>query len=119
MRILADENVPGPLIGALKERGHDVLSAKESLRAADDRAVLRRAQDESRVVVTFDKDFGELAFHAGLTASCGVVLFRLSGANPVEDNARALAALESRARWAGWFAVVTDTLIRLRPLPQS
>ncbi len=118
MHILADENVPGPMIRALRERGHDVLSVKESLRGADDPMVLRRAQEDSRLLVTFDKDFGDLAFHTRLPAACGVVLFRLSGASPAEDKARALSVLEDRADWGGWFAVVTDTLIRLRPLPK-
>jgi len=118
MRILAEENVPRPVVDALRERGHDVLNLREILRGADDRTVLRRAQADSRVVLTFDKDFGELAFRAGLPAACGVVLFRLSGASPDEDHARAPAALESRQAWAGFFAVVTDTLIRLRPLPE-
>jgi len=118
MRILADENVPGPVIRALREGGHDVLSVKESCRGADDRTVLCRAQAGECLVVTFDKDFGELAFRAGLPAACGIVLFRLSGRHPAEDNARMLAALESREDWAGWFAVVTDSLIRLRPLPE-
>lgn len=119
MRILSDENVPGPLIRTLRERGHDVLSVKESFRGADDTTVLRRAREDSRLLVTFDKDFGELAFHGGLTAAPGVVLFRLSGASPAEDSARALSVLEGRSDWTGWFAVVTATLVRLRPLPQS
>ncbi len=119
MRFLADENVPGPVIRALRERGHDVLSVREVLRSSDDRTVLRRAQGDGRVVLTYDKDFGELAFRAGLPATCGVVLFRLSGNSAKEDQARALAALESRQEWAGAFAVVTDALIRLRPLPES
>jgi hypothetical protein len=39
---------------------------------------LERAQREGRVVMTFDKDFGELAFRHGLAASVGVVLFRIT-----------------------------------------
>ena len=86
MRILANENFPGPVIAALRERGHDVLSVKATMRGADDPAVLRRAQADDRLVVTFDKDFGELAFRFGLPASSGVVLFRLSGTNPSDDK---------------------------------
>ena len=118
MRMLADENLPGPVIRGLREHGHDVLSVKEELRGADDRTVLRVAQEEGRLIVTFDKDFGELIFRKGLPSSCGVILFRLSGKNPEEDNERALTTLESREDWAGCFAVVTDTLIRLRSLPK-
>ena len=119
MRFLMNENVPGSVISALRERGHDVLSAKESLRGERDETLLVRAQAEKRLLVTQDKDFGELAFRARLPALCGIVLFRLSGADPDEDNRRILAALESDAEWTGHFDVVTPTRIRLRPLPQA
>ncbi|HEY3568778.1 MAG TPA: DUF5615 family PIN-like protein, partial [Thermoanaerobaculia bacterium] len=119
VRILANENFPVPLIRELRRRGHDVASVKEVMRGAEDRAVLARAQEESRLVVTFDKDFGELAYRFGLPASSGVILFRLSGSSPDIDNARALAALESGIEWAGCFAVVTDDRIRVRPLPNA
>ena len=74
-------------------------------------------QTEERIVVTHDKDFGELAFRAQLPASCGVMLFRLSGSKPETDNRRILEALESRTDWAGHFSVVRDDRIRMRPLP--
>ena len=43
MRLLVDENMPGTVIVELRERGHDVLSVKESMRGADDPDILRRA----------------------------------------------------------------------------
>jgi len=119
MRIVADENVAGPVVHVLRERGHDVLWVKESMRGAGDRAVLERARAEARLIVTFDKDFGELAVRSGLPATSGVVLFRLSGASPQDDNARVLAVLESRSDWSGHLAVVTGERIRMRPLPPS
>jgi predicted nuclease of predicted toxin-antitoxin system len=117
MRILANENVTATVIRELRLRGHDVLSVKESMRGDKDDAILARAQAEERLVVTHDKDFGELAFRSQLPASCGIVLFRLGGNNPDSDNRRALDALESRTDWAGHFSVVTDDRIRMRPLP--
>ncbi len=101
MRVLANENIPGPVVTALRQRGHDVLSVKDGMRGASDREILARAQRESRVVVTCDRDFGELAVRFGLPATCGVVLFRLSGSSPEVDNSRALAALDSRTDWVG------------------
>lgn len=86
------------------------------MRSERDEAVLFRAQAERRVVITHDKDFGELAFGHGLPASCGVVLFRLSGTDPENDNRRAVDALESRTDWEGHFAVVEEHRIRIRPL---
>jgi predicted nuclease of predicted toxin-antitoxin system len=116
MQILAHENVTATVIRELRQRGHDVLSVKESMRAESDHAILARAQAEKRLVVTHDKDFGELAFRFGLPAPCGVVLFRLSGADPASDNQRILDVLESRRDWPGQFSVVTDDRIRMRPL---
>jgi predicted nuclease of predicted toxin-antitoxin system len=119
MRLLANENVSATVIQALRQRGHDVLSAKESMRGESDSAVLQRARQEGRLVVTHDKDFGELAFRNCLPAECGILLFRLTGADPVSDNRRVLEAIESRQDWTAHFAVVTDDQIRIRPLPPA
>ena len=119
MRILADENVPGPVVRALREAGRDVLWAKQTMPGARDREVLARAQAELRLVVTYDKDFGELAVRLGLSAENGVVLVRLGGPSPEIDNARVVRALLGRDDWAGHFAVVTDDRVRLRRLPKG
>jgi hypothetical protein len=74
-------------------------------------------KEESRLVVTQDKDFGELAFHIGLPADCGIVLFRLSGSDPLADNRRMVEVISARTDWAGHFAVADDSHIRIRPLP--
>jgi len=117
MRWMIDENVSGTVIRLLREQGHDVLSVKESLRGGGDPHILARAQAEGRVLVTHDKDFGELAFRRGLPSSSGIVLLRLSGEDPVNDNRRILEVLKSRMDWAGRFAIVTDNRVRIRPLP--
>jgi predicted nuclease of predicted toxin-antitoxin system len=118
VRILANENIAGVVVQTLRAQGHDVLFAKESMRGEKDPAILQRAQAERRIVLTCDRDFGELAVRRGIPAECGVVLLRLSGSNPDTDNTRAVAALTSRGDWAGQFAVVTHDRIRLRPLPR-
>lgn len=117
MRMIVNENVSATVIGELRQRGPDVLSVKESMRSASDEAILARAQAEQRVVVTHDKDFGELAFRSRLPAACGIVLLRLSDPDRDTDNRRIIEALESRSDWAGHFAVVMDNRVRLRPLP--
>ena len=76
MRLLANENMAASVVKGLRAAGHDVLSAKESIAGANDDAVLKRAISETRVLLTFDKDFGELAFRSELPASCGVILVR-------------------------------------------
>lgn len=117
MRLLVNENVTSTVIRELRQRGHDVLSVKESMRSEQDPVILARAQSEKRIVLTHDKDFGELAFRSQLPAGCGVILCRLAGSDPDTDNTRILEALESQSDWAGHFSVVTDDRIRMRPLP--
>jgi len=82
MRYLTNENVSGTVIQELRRLEHDVLSVKESMRGERDLAILQRAQVEQRLVITHDKDFGELAFRSQQPASCGIILFRLSGPDP-------------------------------------
>ena len=116
MRLLADENMPGTVVEQLRAAGHDVLAAKESMRGAADPEILARAQAESRVLISHDKYFGELAFRSHLPAKCGVILFRLDGDDPDEDVRRMIQAVQSWSDWTGTFAVVEPYRIRLRPL---
>ena len=119
MRIIADENVSGTVIARRRALGHDVVSVKEQMRGASDEEVLLRAQAERRLVITHDKDFGELAFRFHLPSECRIVLFRLSGAAPEADNQRVVEVLESRRDWARRFAVVDDRKMRVRLLPRA
>ncbi len=119
MRILADENFPGDAVTALRERGHDVLWVRTDTPGISDRDVLARAQAEDRIVITFDKDFGELAFRRGLPATRGVILFRLAAPSPASVARLAAAALEARTDWAGHFSVIEVDRIRMTPLPEA
>ena len=84
-----------------------------------DDGILQRAQDDSRLVVTFDKDFGELAFRWGLSASCGVILFRLRMLSPEYVRDRVIQTLAERVDWTGHLFVVEEFRIRTRPLPEN
>jgi predicted nuclease of predicted toxin-antitoxin system len=117
MTFLADENFPRPAIEALRDAGFDVAWISEGQSGATDERVLARASAEGRTLLTFDKDFGELAFRRGLPAECGVVLFRLVPQTPAEVARIAAAAIRSPRTWAGHFSVVTRQRIRMTPLP--
>jgi predicted nuclease of predicted toxin-antitoxin system len=119
MRVLVDENMPWMVVVELRRAGHEVLSAMESMPAEPDEAILERARVESRLVITQDKDFGQLAFHARLPADCGIILFRLDGEDPESDRRRVLETLQCRQDWRGCFAVVTGDRTRIRPLPSQ
>lgn len=118
MRLLADENVPKATIEALRAEAFDVAWIREVAPGSSDRAVVARAILEDRVVVTLDKDFGELAFRAGLPATSGVVLVRPAVPLPDRITALALAALRSGRPVRGMFVVVDDAGVRERPLPK-
>jgi predicted nuclease of predicted toxin-antitoxin system len=62
-----------------------VLWARSVAPGSADTAVLDLAVRELRVLLTFDKDFGELAWRARLPASCGIILLRI----PMPPGARA------------------------------
>ena len=117
MRILANENFPGLAITALRARGHDVVWIRTDAPGSKDRDILQRAEAENRVLMTLDKDFGELAFRLKLPASSGVILFRITAPSPQSVVQKVLAALASRTDWLGHFSVVEDSRIRMRMLP--
>ena len=116
MRILADENFPGLSVQELRRLGHDVLWVRTAMPGARDDAILAWAQTEERLLVTLDKDFGELAFGMRLPASCGIVLFRMKMRDARASAIKIAKVLNSRSDWNGNFTVVEDGRIRMRPL---
>ena len=119
MKILANENFPRLAIEALRAAGHDVVWARTDMAGDEDHVILARAQSESRVVVTFDKDFGELAFRWGLPAECGVILMRFKLQSPAAARDRIVDVLQQRSDWTGNIAIIEESRIRIRPLPST
>lgn len=119
MRFLANENFPGAAVKLLEAAGHDVIWVRTAAPGTSDADVLAWAVREERILLTFDKDFGELAFRAGLPASCGIVLFRIPMSSPTNVAQTAVAVLESRTDWAGQFSVVEEHRVRMTRLPPS
>lgn len=118
MRILANENFPGEAVAALRAAGHDVVWVRTDAPGINDTLVLEWAQREERILITFDKDFSELAFRSRFPAVSGIVLFQILAPSSTAVAGAAVAALSSRADWAGHFTVVEDRRIRMRPLPR-
>lgn len=116
MRIHANENFPGDAVAVLRAHGHDVRWARTDSPGADDLWILEQAEAEQRIIVTFDKDFGEIAFRHRLPATCGIVLFRLAMGFPEDAVGVIVATLESRNDWPGHFSVVEKDRVRMRPL---
>jgi len=114
MRFLAGENFPAATVRALQEAGHDVARAMTTSPGISDLEVLAWMVHEGRILLTFDKGFGELARHAGLPAACGILLFRVPMPAP-DDVGRWIADLvTARDDWAGHFSVIEPGRLRMR-----
>ena len=96
-----------------KEHGAD----RQNVAGEVDEEVLRVAQIENRILLTLDKDFGELAFRTGVPAKCGIILLRVIPSSPEHITKVTIAALKTQTDWIGHFATVDETRIRLTPLP--
>lgn len=118
-RFLANENVPGDAIAAARLAGLDLEWIKDVSPGASDEAVLARSQTEQRVLVTFDKDFGELAFRQRRQAASGVILLRAKLRSPEFLASFLVTVLQQTIDWAGHFAVADEGQIRVVPLPRS
>lgn len=116
MRFLADENFPGAAVKALEAAGHDLVWVRLASPGAADSDVLSWAMREERLLLTFDKDFGELVGRTSLPPACGVLLFRLAMPKSGDVGTVLANLILSRSDWAGHFSVVQPGRIRMRPL---
>jgi len=121
MKFLFDQSADFRLIARLRELGHDVAAvSRDYPPGLADEDVLAIAQDEKRILLVADRDFGELIFHQGLLHT-GVIFFRLPGANlatKVEHLNTVLKQFtDELAR--GEFIVVTRGQVRVAGRPRS
>ncbi len=116
MKFLADENCDFRIIRSLRTWGHDVAAVTEISPRVSDEEVARLALAEERILITEDKDFGQLVYAHG-QKSVGVILLRF----PVRARTiiiKELSQLIEQAgdRLAGSFTVVEPGRIRLTKL---
>ncbi|HEX8220859.1 MAG TPA: DUF5615 family PIN-like protein [Chloroflexia bacterium] len=114
MRIVADEGVELQIVGRLRQEGHEVTYVAELHPGITDEEVLILAEAEDAVLLTLDKDFGEMTYRYGNSA-VGIILVRLH-ALPTEQKARVVASVfsEHREELVGAFTVVSASSIRIR-----
>jgi predicted nuclease of predicted toxin-antitoxin system len=116
MHFLANENFPRAAIDLLRTQGHDVVWVRTARPGSTDHEVLDWAIREKRVLLTFDKDFGELARASKLPRECGVVLIRVRMPPPDQVGGRIAALVSARHDWSGNFSVIEPGRVRVRPL---
>jgi predicted nuclease of predicted toxin-antitoxin system len=116
MRFLADESCDARVVDALRSAGHDVSAVADSMRGATDAAVLATARLGGRLLITEDKDFGEMVF-ASRAPSIGVLLLRYPSSARSSLPAAVLdVVITRRAQLLGSFVVIEPTGVRVRPV---
>ena len=114
MKFLADESCAGPVIFALRQAGHDVLAIAEVAKGAIDEQVMERAFSERRVLITEDRDFGELVYARG-RPSAGVIFVKFQSRAKPTAVVEAVAKLGARLQDA--FVVVEPGRVRIGRRP--
>jgi len=118
MKFLADENFPMPSMKLLRNLGFDIAHVAENYQSESDMAIMGLARQQDRIIITFDRDFGELIFKRHQPAPAGVIYLRFEPTYPTETGEILAALFESGAvNFAGKFTVISDGQIRQRPLP--
>lgn len=114
MRLLLDACVWGGARGELEQAGHDVLWAGEWDEDPGDEEILARAHQAGRVLITLDKDFGELAVVRG-ALHYGII--RLVGFSAREQGRTCTRVLDRYHEdlAAGGIVTVQPGRVRLRP----
>ncbi len=82
MKFLANENFPFPSISFLRQNGYEVSSVSELYPGIPDYAVIDKAKANDSIILTFDKDYGEIIFKHGSANPPAVIFFRFKGENP-------------------------------------
>ncbi|MBX9579730.1 MAG: DUF5615 family PIN-like protein [Gemmataceae bacterium] len=114
MNVLVDVNAGPAVAAALRGLGHDAAFVGDRDPTLPDDDILARAAADGRLVVTLDKDFGELAYRSGLP-HVGVLLLRLGNVRAAE-KVRAVTDIFTQYgdQLSGRFAVYQDGRLRIR-----
>jgi predicted nuclease of predicted toxin-antitoxin system len=115
MNLLADESVDRQIVEQLRQDGHDVLYIAEVEPSISDNSVYDRANERAALLVTSNKDFGELVFRENRLVSDGVVLLRLAGLSAAKKAEIVSDAIRGHeAEFPHHFSVVAPGKVRIR-----
>jgi predicted nuclease of predicted toxin-antitoxin system len=118
VRWLVDECVDVALVADLRNNGHDALYMSDVAPRSPDIEVMHRAHRENRLLLTEDKDFGDLVFRQILPVP-GIVLLRIDPSRRSLKAARLRTAIERYGdRLFGRYTVIEEARFRSRPLRQ-
>ncbi len=117
MIFLANESFPEKSVESLRASGYQVVSIKEEMPGISDFTVLQKAKELGAVILTFDKDYGEIIFRIGFEYPPSVVFFRFKGITGIYAGETLLSIIQSEQfHLEGYFTVVEENNIRQRKL---
>jgi len=117
MIVLADESVDFPIVDRLRGDGHSVAYVAELSPSISDDAVLQQANGQGALLLTADKDFGELVFRQNRIHG-GVILIRLLGMlAEIKAEIVAETMRDRAAELPGAFTVISPGMVRIRRVP--
>jgi predicted nuclease of predicted toxin-antitoxin system len=118
MNLVADESVDRSIVDRLRQDGHQVWYVAEMEPGISDDAVLDIANREAALLLTADKDFGEMIFRQRRFTG-GIVLVRLAGLSSAR-KASIVAAMvrQHRSELPYGFTVIAPGVFRIRRLSQ-
>ena len=117
MDFLANENFPLTSIRILRQAGHHVVSIIQEAPGSKDEDILARAHAENLVVLTFDRDYGELIFRHKDALPAGVIYLRFAPSTPAEPGEILLNIIENKSlSLIARFTIVERGRIRQRTL---
>ena len=117
MRFLADESCDFGVVRALRAVGHDVLSVAEIAPRARDTVVIRLAHGDKRILLTEDKDFGQLVYAYGHSV-CGVIFIRYPASARKQLQKDIVKLVRQRGdKIIGCFIVVQPGRVRISRFP--
>ncbi|SOD88086.1 DUF5615 family PIN-like protein [Spirosoma fluviale] len=112
---VADENFDFAVVKQLRAKGFSVLAIAESFSSIPDPQVLQIAVDRQSILLTEDKDFGELV-HRLRMAHCGILLVRLLKMDSAEKSERVIDVIMSQGNeLVNSFSVLSNEQLRIRP----
>ena len=114
MLLLVDESAGKKLALLLISAGHDVVFVGDVMPSVSDEEVLVKAASESRILISDDKDFGELVVRQRKPAT-GVILLRTLSTNP-KIRANAVAKILNDMDAKGKLNIVKEGRVRVRNL---
>ena len=114
MKFLADEGIDQQIVYRLRQVGHTVWYVAEMERGISDDEVLSLANQKKAILLTTDKDFGELIFRQKRIAT-GVILLRLAGLSAESKGEAILSVIEKHSEEIKQgFSVMTPGVVRIR-----